>query len=124
MPTVELSSIFETVKKFCGIDLDSGAFDQDIILLTNGALFNLTQIGIGPRQGFKITGTEEVWTDFLGDVVSLEAAKALVCIRVRILFDPNSISAAVLGAYQTMIAEYEWRLLIQGELNAEQPTVP
>ena len=61
-------SILNTIKKMLGVDSSYDAFDTDIIVAINTAIFTLTQVGVGPEEGFTISGADETWTDFLGDV--------------------------------------------------------
>ena len=57
------NSIFKTIKGLLGPDADYNEFDQDIIVFINSALATLTQLGIGPDSGFRITGENENWKD-------------------------------------------------------------
>lgn len=101
-------SILESIKVLLGPDCDS-VFDQEIIIFINSALTTLTQLGIGPIEGFRITGDKEKWTDFIGNAINLEAIKQYIYTRVKIAFDPPT-SSFVLSAYQDVCKELEWRL--------------
>ena len=104
-------SILESIRSILvGNDGDT-SFDADLIFAINAALSNLVQIGVGPQTGFRITGNEETWQDFLGDDPRLEQVKEYVQLRTRIIFDPPN-SSAVLEAYNKEIAEREWRINI------------
>lgn len=106
------TSILESVKKMLGIDKDCQAFDTDIIIHINSALMAVTQLGVGPSDGFMVNGYDETWEDLLGDAETIFAAcRSYIFLRVRILFDPPS-SSYVLSAYEDQIREYEWRLTI------------
>lgn len=102
-------SILRTIKALLGPDSDYTVFDQDILIFINGALSTLTQIGIGPSEGFRITGENETWQDFLGDYDDLEPVKSYVYMKVRLMFDPPS-NSSVLNAYKESCTELEWRL--------------
>lgn len=102
-------SIFKTIKSLLGPDSDYDVYDQDIIVFINSALATLTQLGIGPAKGFRITGETETWEDLLGSNEDLESVKSYIYMKVRLAFDPPS-SSAVLNAYQESCKEYEWRL--------------
>ena len=102
-------SIFKSIKALLGPDADYEVFDADILIFINTALSTLTQLGIGPAEGFRITGEDETWEDLLGDYKDLESVKAYIYLKVRLLFDPPS-NSTVLNAYQEACKEYEWRL--------------
>jgi hypothetical protein len=102
-------SIFKTIKGLLGPDADYNEFDQDIIVFINSAIATLTQLGIGPDSGFRITGENETWQDFLGDATDLDSVKSYIYMKVRIAFDPPT-SSFVMSAYEEACKEYEWRL--------------
>lgn len=102
-------SILRSIKGLLGPDDDYDVFDQDIIILINAAFSTLTQLGLGPVGGFRITGYDETWQDFLGDASDLESVKTYIYMKVKIAFDPPT-SSFVLSAYQEACKEYEWRL--------------
>lgn len=103
------ASIFRTIKSLLGPDADYDVFDQDIIIFINSAISTLTQLGIGPPNGFRITGPDETWNQFLGDYEDLESVKTYIFMKVKIAFDPPS-NSTVLGAYKECCQEFEWRL--------------
>lgn len=100
-------SILLTVKKMLGIAADYEAFDTDVIVFINSALMVINQLGVG--SALHITGSSEVWSDFLGDNTGLESVKELVYLRVKKMFDPPS-SSSVLTEIGNQINELEWRL--------------
>jgi hypothetical protein len=110
-----VESILNSVKKMLGIESDYTHFDSDIILNINSVLLTANQIGVGPKEGFVISGEDELWTDFLGPRTDLEAVKTLVYLKVRLLFDPPS-SAFVLDSMDRQITELEWRINSQMEV--------
>jgi len=102
-------SIFKTIKSLLGPEAEYDVFDPDILIFINGALATLTQLGIGPAEGFRITGETETWHDLLGDYKDLESVKTYIYMKVRLVFDPPS-SSSVMSAYEEMCKELEWRL--------------
>lgn len=102
-------SILRSIKGLLGPDADYTEFDQDIIIFINAAFSTLTQLGLGPSEGFRITGYDEEWQDFLGDAKDLDSTKAYIFMKVKMAFDPPT-SSFVLSAYQEACKEYEWRL--------------
>lgn len=108
-------SILVSVKKMLGIDPEYDPFDTDITILINSALATLTQIGIGPADGFYITGSDETWSDFLGDSERrLQSVKTYVYIKVKLIFDPPG-SSFVMSALEEQAKELEWRLNVRAE---------
>ena len=105
-----MDSILLTVKKGIGIDPSYEAFDPDIIIHINSVLFILTQEGIGPKEGFNITGQSETWEDFLGESnTKLSAVQSYVTLKTRLLFDPPQ-SGTLNEQITKLISELEWRL--------------
>lgn len=100
-------SILLTIKKMLGLDEDYDAFDTDVIIFINSALMVINQLGVGVP--LRITGENEIWSDFLGEREDLESVKDLVYLRVRRVFDPPS-SSSVLNEISSQIDELQWRL--------------
>jgi hypothetical protein len=100
-----------------GAPVTETVFDTEIITHINTALFNLTQIGVGPKIGFSITSDAETWDEFLDNSKNFEAVKTYVYLKVRLVFDPPS-SASVIEAFTNTIAELESRLNYQAETEA------
>ena len=106
-----MDSILTSVKKLLGVGEEYTHFDDDIIMHINSVIFILTQIGIGPEEGFSITSKDQTWNDFLQGRINIESVKSYVYLKVRLLFDPPSNSFLV-EAIERQISEYEWRLNI------------
>lgn len=102
-------SIFKSIKALLGPDVDYDVFDSDILIFINGTIATLTQLGIGPSEGFRITGENETWSDFIGDAGDIESVKTYIYLKVKLVFDPPA-SSAVMNAYQETCKELEWRL--------------
>jgi hypothetical protein len=119
-----VDSILTSVKKVLGIDEEYVAFDVDILLYINSVLAVLNQIGVGPTNGFQIEDKTATWTQFLaGDETRLNNVKGLVCLRVRLLFDPPATSFAI-KAIEDQIREHETRLYIDREAAKWELTNP
>lgn len=106
-------SILNSTKKVLGIDASYKAFDEDIIMHINSVFSTLQQLGVGPVEGFEITGEDETWSSFVTDK-RLSALKTYVYLRVRLLFDPPATSFHQ-ESMQNQIKELEWRLNVQSE---------
>lgn len=111
-----MESILISIKKLLGIVEEYDHFDQDIIMHTNSALSTLTQLGVGPKNGFAIKDCYATWSQFLGDDSRLEFVKTYVYMRVRLAFDPPS-SSAMIDAINRQISELEWRINVTAESN-------
>ena len=103
------TSILTSIKKMLGIAEDYTEFDEDIITHINSVFLNLTQLGVGPEEGFMIEDDTATWEDFIDDSIRLQAVKTYMYLKVKLLFDPP-LSSSVTESFTRMIAELEWRL--------------
>lgn len=103
------TSILTSIKKMLGIAEDYTEFDEDIITHINSVFLNLTQLGVGPEEGFMIEDDTAVWEDFIDDSIQLQAVKTYMYLKVKLLFDPP-LSSSVTESFTRTIAELEWRL--------------
>lgn len=104
-----MGSILTSIKKLLGIGEEYEHFDADLIMYINSAFSILTQLGVGPSDGFTISDDLAVWDDFIPEGKKLELVKSYVYLKVKLLFDPPS-SSAVMESTNRMISEFEWRL--------------
>ena len=109
-------SILNTIKHMLGLDESYDAFDVDVITMINSVMLNLCQLGIGPSTGFVLTDDSQTWSELIGTDKNLLAVQAYVYLKTRLLFDPPS-SSFVADAMTKQIAELEWRLNVQNEMN-------
>ena len=118
-------SILISTKKVLGIAEDYTAFDLDIITHINSAFSTLTQLGVGPPNGFMIVDDTATWSEFIsdypatyevptGDDLQYNSVKTYVFLRVRQVFDPPSTSYLI-AAFDKQIQELEWRLNVHRE---------
>lgn len=105
-----MESILTSTKLFIGYGEEDTGFDKEIIECINSEIMALTQIGVGPSEGFEIEDETSTWQDFLGDVKKFSAAKSYIHKKVKLAFDSSTMSAALISAYERQIAEHEWRL--------------
>jgi len=103
------SSILTSIKKLLGLTEEYQSFDQDIIMHINTVLGILTQLGVGPVEGFAIEDETATWSDYLGDDNRLSMVKSYIYLKVKTLFDP-SLTSTVNEAINRNISELEWRL--------------
>ena len=109
-----MESILTSIKKLLGIDEEYTQFDSDIIMHINSVFLNLTQLGVGPSEGFQIEDDSDTWEDFIGDSNQLQAVKLYVYLKVKLLFDPP-LSSSVIESMNRMITDLEWRLNVAVE---------
>lgn len=104
-----MESILTSIKKLLGIAKEYEHFDADIVMHINSVFMTLTQLGVGPPDGFSIADEDSTWDEFLPDKKSLEAVKSYVYLKVRLMFDPPQ-NTGLIQAIDRQIAELEWRL--------------
>lgn len=114
-----MSSILTSIKKLLGITEEYEHFDQDLIMHINSVLGILTQLGVGPAEGFVITGKDETWNQLLTDGPKLEMVKSYIFQKVKLLFDPPQ-SSSLLDAIHNSIKEFEWRMNVEAEQSEKE----
>ena len=115
-------SILTSIKKLLGIAEDCEHFDTDIIMHINSVFTILTQIGVGPSEGFSISDKFAIWTDFIPDNKKFESVKSYMHLRVKMLFDPPT-SSAVLESINSTIKELEWRINVSAETKESEEEI-
>lgn len=110
-----MESILTSIKKQLGITEEYTPFDDAIIAHINSVFMSLTQIGVGPSDGFVIKDSSTTWNDFVYDTSSfkVEWLQTYVYLQVKLLFDPPT--GSVLDSYTRRINELEWRLNLAAE---------
>ena len=109
-----MDSILTSIKKMLGIQEDYEHFDADLILHINSVLMTVTQIGVGPAEGFAIQDKTAVWADLTNDETKLNSVKSFVYLKVKLLFDPPANSSAM-QSLKELASEFEWRLYVAAE---------
>lgn len=102
-------SILKSVKKILGIAADYTAFDLDILTHINSTFGVLTQLGIGPVDGFMIEDDAATWDSYGVPQNQLNLIRTYVYLKARLLFDPPATSYLITLA-EEQIKEYEWRI--------------
>lgn len=110
-----MESILTSIKKLLGIAEGYTQFDADIIMHINSVFMTLTQLGVGPSEGFYIEDDSAEWMEFVPDLNKLQAVKTYIYLKVRLVFDSASLGSATLAAYERQIQELEWRLNVAAE---------
>jgi hypothetical protein len=106
-----MESILTSIKKMLGIAEEYTHFDADLIMHINSVLSILTQIGVGPSEGFSIEDEVATWTDFILADSRLEFIKSYIYMKVKLLFDPP-LSSSVIESMNRIISELEWRIQV------------
>lgn len=115
MPTVLESSILKSTKKALGLAPDYDPFDPELAMHINSSIAALTQIGVGPNDGFMIEGEDETWEDLLGDSpAKFSQVKSYIFAKVKLLFDPPQNSFGI-AALEKQSEEFLWRLSIAAD---------
>lgn len=120
-----MTSILTSVKKMLGIAEEYAHFDSDIIMHINSVFAILTQLGVGPKEGFFIEDDTTSWSDFIQSNSLLNPVKSYMYLKVKLLFDPP-LSSSVIESMNRLISELEWRINVavdqveEGIQNGEQ----
>lgn len=109
-------SILESVKKLLNAEGDN-YFDADLIMHINTVFGILTQMGVGPAEGFIIDDESATWSDFVNVESLYTMIKTYVALRVKILFDSATASSFYIDTLKQQAEELEWRLKTQAELD-------
>lgn len=109
-----MESILTSIKNMLGITEEDDSFDAVLIMHINSAFMNLTQLGVGPPEGYSIEDKTNAWSEFVRDTSKMSSVKSYIYLRVKLLFDPP-MSAAVMESTNRQISEYEWRLNVEAE---------
>lgn len=103
------SSILKTVRNNVVGNEDDISFDGDLILAINSAFLTLSQLGVGPLEGFMVTSEKDKWDDFTDDELLNIPIRTYICRKAKHDVDPPS-NPTLLGALKDSINELEWRL--------------
>lgn len=110
-------SILDTIKKLLGIDPEDISFDPDIKVHINTTMLSLSQMGIGPPNGFIVTSKDNIWNDFIGSsTINLEGVKSYIYLKTKLIFDPPQNSITI-EAFNKSISELEFRMMLAVETN-------
>ena len=107
-------SILDSIKLILGVDTEYDVFDSEILMAINSSFMSLTQLGLGPAEGFKVPNKATTWADILGTRQDLESVRSYIGIKSRILFDPPT-NSYIMQALNNAATELEWRIRTQLE---------
>ena len=103
-------SILNSVKKQLGPGVEYDHFDPELIMDINSVFTILHQLGVGPEDGYSIEGEDDMWTDFMPVGSNLELVKSYMYIKVKLMFDIQTLTSPIIAALQEQAKEFEWRL--------------
>lgn len=106
---MQTDSILNTTKKLLGIGKDQTDFDIDVIIHINAVFSILSDLGVGPENGFSITDESTQWSEYTQDEIVLEKVKTYMYLKVRLYFDPPT-NSTLLESMTNLASEMEWRL--------------
>lgn len=104
-----VDSILESIKKMLGIDVADMHFDEELIVHINSAIAVLTQLGVGPDNGFRIADATTKWEDLMGAREDIDNVKSAIYYRVRLAFDPPQ-NGFLVDSMKKQSDEAEWRI--------------
>lgn len=113
-------SIVASIKKMLGLEDEYTPFDMDVITHINAAFMTLTQMGIGPKEGFMVDDYNQTWEQFLTNKVMLGGVKTWVYLQVKMMFDPPS-NSILMDAMKQQADQILWRLNVQAESVERMP---
>ena len=93
------------------------SFDRELVIHINAAFARLTQLGVGPVQGFRIQDDSTTWDEFVTDITQEAYCKSYVYLKVRRIFDPPA-NSTLAKAIDEEIKEYEYLLKVEAEDDA------
>lgn len=112
-----MDSILTSIKEMLGIAEEYNHFDSVLIRHINSVFMILTQMGVGPPEGFAIQDADQIWSDFVSEEENLEAVKTYMYHRVQLMFDPPQ-SSTLIESTNRIISELEWRLYTASEFTS------
>lgn len=116
------SSIFSSVKSQLPLDPSVEDFDTAILASINSSIFTLRQLGIGRKEGFRVTSDKDTYEDYLGkanEIIGGEVDQYFL-LNAKIFIDPPA-NSSVLETYKQKIKECEWRLCVEGPALSYEP---
>lgn len=107
-----MESILTSIKKQLGYEEEDTGYDDEIIIHINSVFMDLTQLGVGPAEGFEIKDKTNIWNDFISDELmkKFSGVKTYIFMRVKLIFDSSTMSSALIESYNKQCERFEWRL--------------
>lgn len=119
-----VGSILQDIKTMMGsIPFEMKAFDSELILHINSAIFSLFSMGTRWNKN-PVTGYDERWEDLFEDMPELNSIKEYVFLRVKLVFDTPGTSY-IINSFKERADELAWRIktFSEGrELDGNEPS--
>ena len=112
--TIPDDSILANISKLLGIQVEENYFNTDVMIHINSAFNRLCQLGVGPDMPYKITGLNDIWSNFMPNIADYEDVKTYIYLYVRLIFDPPT-SGYVTNAIKEELQELTWRMTVQAD---------
>lgn len=111
MADLKKESILETIKLSLGLQKDYTPFDGELLIHINSVVATLRQLGIGSELGVMVDAST-TWESILEDdpTNDLENVRLYMFIKIKMIFDSNSMAAHQISLYERMASEFEWRI--------------
>ena len=103
-----MSSILTDIKLLLGLLEDDESFDDQVVMHINSSLAILTQLGVGPVEGFQITDKTQEWDAFEADP-RLSSIRTYVYLRTKLEFDPPKSGFAT-ASLERQLEMFECRI--------------
>lgn len=113
---VEQNTILNDIKILLNIGKDVEVFDAELILHINSVLSVFGQLW--NTNGITKIDKASKWEDYFKER-QFEAVKELLFLKVKLIFDPPQTSFGI-AAYEKQIADLEYRLIVQGDIEDEK----
>lgn len=83
-------------------------FQDDLRATINMCFAFCHQFGCGPKEGFRITGPDETWDDYICEPETLkDMVKLYIAAKTKLTFDPPQ-AGPLLASLEREITKYEW----------------
>lgn len=102
------TSILDDTKHQLGLMPADTSFDTAILIAINSAISTLTQLGVGPVEGFEVQNKDTTWDQFVNDA-RLNSVKSYIYLKVKLVFDPPG-TGFVVASMERQIQELEFRI--------------
>lgn len=112
-----MDSILLTIKQLVGGDVESDAFDVDLVTAINSALYRLYTLGV--CDPMIVRDETQLWSDLWPDDEEKEkysaSVRTYVYLKVKLVFDISSLTSYVIQAMERQVNELEWLLTAMAE---------
>ena len=112
-------SILTSIKIQLSLMPEEESFDRELVMHINAAFARLTQLGVGPVQGFRIQDDSTTWDEFVTDITQESYCRNYIYLKVRRIFDPPA-NATLAKVIDEEINELEYLLKVEAEDDANE----